>query len=72
MEVASRSWSVVTGFDGVTVSFEGWEGFPILTVDDRTAIMSDTSVVQIYSASGASLPIRIERKVPLSHLITRP
>ena len=40
---------LVAKYDGLTVSLNGWEGFPSLTSDGRMAMMSDTSVVQIYS-----------------------
>ncbi|MGO9087360.1 MAG: protein kinase domain-containing protein [Candidatus Sulfotelmatobacter sp.] len=40
---------LVAKYDGLTVSLNGWEGFPSLTSDGRMAMMSDASVVQIYS-----------------------
>jgi serine/threonine protein kinase/Tol biopolymer transport system component len=39
----------VAKYDGMTVSLNGWEGFPSLTSDGRVAMMSDASIVQIYS-----------------------
>lgn len=48
--IADGKWNQVTRFDGLTVNPDGWEGFPSLTSDGQLAMMSDTSVVQIYSA----------------------
>ena len=50
MAIADGKWNQVTRFDGLTVNPDGWEGFPSLTSDGQLAMMSDTSVVQIYSA----------------------
>ncbi len=43
-------WDSVAKYDGLTVNLNGWEGFPSITADGRMAMMSDTSVVQIYWA----------------------
>ena len=40
--------------DGLTVDRNGWEGFPSITSDGQLAMMSDTSVVQVYSAKWAA------------------
>jgi hypothetical protein len=50
LAIADGEWREVAKFDGLTVSRDGLEGFPSLTSDGRVALMSDTSVVQIYSA----------------------
>lgn len=50
MAIADGKWNQVTRFDGLTVNPDGWEGFPSLTSDGRLVMMSDTSVVQVYSA----------------------
>jgi eukaryotic-like serine/threonine-protein kinase len=54
--IADGRWELVAKFDGENISSEGFENFPSLTPDGRIAMMSDTSVVQIYSAKwdGAS------------------
>jgi hypothetical protein len=43
-------WDRVAKFDGLTVNLDGSDGFPSITSDGRLAMMSDTSVVQIYRA----------------------
>lgn len=43
-------WELMAKYDGLTVSLDGWEGFPSITLDGRLAMMSNTSVVQIYRA----------------------
>jgi len=43
-------WDQVAKYDGLTVSLVGFEGFPSITSDGQLAMMSDTSVVQIYRA----------------------
>jgi hypothetical protein len=43
-------WDHVAKYDGLTVSLNGWEGFPSITSDGRFAMMNDTGVVQIYWA----------------------
>ncbi|MGH9546092.1 MAG: protein kinase domain-containing protein [Terriglobales bacterium] len=53
VSIANGTWSQVAKFDGLTVNRDGLEGFPSLTSDGRIAMMSDTSVVQIYSAKWA-------------------
>jgi len=42
--------SLAASFDGLTVNPDGWEGFPSPTSDGQLAMISDTSVVHIYSA----------------------
>jgi eukaryotic-like serine/threonine-protein kinase len=48
--MADGKWELVARLDGVNISSDGFENFPSLTPDGRVAMMSDTSVVQIYSA----------------------
>jgi serine/threonine protein kinase len=50
LTIANGEWDRIAKFDGVTVNLDGWEGFPSVTADGQIAMMSDTSVVQIYSA----------------------
>ena len=50
LTIADGKWIEVAKFDGLTVSRDEMEGFLSLTADGRPAMMSDTSVVQIYSA----------------------
>ncbi len=50
LAIADGSWSQVTGLDGLVLSPEGFDNFPSLTPDRQPAMMSDTSVVQIYLA----------------------
>jgi serine/threonine protein kinase/Tol biopolymer transport system component len=49
LTIGDGEWDQVAKFDGVTVNLDGWEGFPSVTADGQIAMMSDTSVVQIYS-----------------------
>jgi eukaryotic-like serine/threonine-protein kinase len=48
LTITDGTWERIAKFDGVTVSSEGFEGFPCITPDSQLAIMSDTSAVQIY------------------------
>lgn len=50
LTITDGKWHQVAEFDGLTVNPDGGEGFPSVTLDGRLAMMSDTSVVQIYSA----------------------
>ena len=50
LTIADGSWRLVAKFDGLNNSPDGWEGALSLTSDGRVAMMSDTSVVQIYLA----------------------
>jgi eukaryotic-like serine/threonine-protein kinase len=50
LSIPDGKWEFVTKFDGVNVTSDELENFLSLTADGRPAIMSDTSVVQIYSA----------------------
>jgi hypothetical protein len=50
LNIADGKWTFVAAFDGLTVSSSnGPENLLSITPDDRVAMMSDTSVVQIYS-----------------------
>ena len=49
LNIADGRWTLVALFDGVTVSSSPFENFLSITSDGRPAMMSDTSVVQIYS-----------------------
>jgi len=48
--IPDGSWKLTSTFDGLTLSSDNLEGFFALTSDGRLAMMSDTSVVQIYYA----------------------
>jgi len=48
--IPDGSWKLTNTLDGLTVSSDNLEGFFALTSDGRLAMMSDTSVVQIYYA----------------------
>jgi serine/threonine protein kinase/Tol biopolymer transport system component len=50
LTIATGEWDLVAKLNGVTANLDGWEGFPSVTADGQIAMMSDTSVVQIYSA----------------------
>jgi Tol biopolymer transport system component len=52
LTIADGKWNQIAKFDGLNISadFGGEEGVPSLTADGKLAMMSDTSVVQIYSA----------------------
>lgn len=50
LEIPDGAWTKITNFDGITLSPDPLEGFPSIAADGRLAIMSDTSVVQIYFA----------------------
>ena len=50
LSIPDGKWEFITRLDGINVTSDGMENFLSLTVDGRPAIMSDTSVVQIYSA----------------------
>jgi eukaryotic-like serine/threonine-protein kinase len=48
LTIADGKWKQTAKFDAMPFNRDGWEGFPSITVDGRVAMMSDTSVVQIY------------------------
>ncbi len=50
LTIADGKWNQVATLNGLTVSPDGFEGFPSVTSDGQLTMMSDTSVVQIYSA----------------------
>jgi serine/threonine protein kinase len=50
LSIPDGNWSQVAKSDGLSVSTDAAEGFPSLTLDGRLVMMSDTSMVQIYSA----------------------
>ncbi len=50
LTIADGKWEQAAKFDGLPFNRDGWEGFPSITADGRLAMMSDTSVVQIYWA----------------------
>jgi len=50
LAIADGKWNQIAKFDGLSVSTDGTEGVPSLTSEGRLAMMSDTSVIQIYSA----------------------
>ena len=49
LNIADGKWTLVTLFNGLSVSSSPFENFLSITSDGRPAMMSDTSVVQIYS-----------------------
>ena len=49
LNIADAKWTLVALFNGVSVSSSPFENFLSITSDGRPAMMSDTSVVQIYS-----------------------
>ena len=49
LTIADAKWELFLKFDGLTISSDGFEGFPCITPEGQLAIMSDTSAVQIYS-----------------------
>lgn len=49
LDIADGKWALVAAFNGLSVSSEGFENLLSITPDGRIAMMSDTSVVQIYS-----------------------
>ena len=49
LNIADAKWTLVAPFNGVSVSSSPFENFLSITPDGRPAMMSDTSVVQIYS-----------------------
>jgi serine/threonine protein kinase len=49
LNIADGKWALVATFNGLSVSSDGAENLLSLTPDGRVAMMSDTSVVQIYS-----------------------
>ena len=49
LSIPDGSWTQVAKLDGLSASIDGSEGFPSLTSDGRLVMMSDTSMVQIYS-----------------------
>jgi Tol biopolymer transport system component len=50
LTIGTGEWNQVAKFNGLTVNLDGWEGFPSITADGQIGMMTDTSVVQIYSA----------------------
>jgi Tol biopolymer transport system component/DNA-binding winged helix-turn-helix (wHTH) protein len=49
LNIADGKWTLVATLNGLSVSSEGAENLLSITPDGRVAMMSDTSVVQIYS-----------------------
>ena len=49
LNIADGKWTLVALFNGLSVSSSPFENFLSITSDGRPAMMSDTSVVQIYS-----------------------
>jgi serine/threonine protein kinase/Tol biopolymer transport system component len=49
LSIADGKWALVATFNGLSVSSDGAENLLSITPDGRVAMMSDTSVVQIYS-----------------------
>jgi Tol biopolymer transport system component len=49
LNIADAKWTLVAPFNGVSVSSSPFENFLSITSDGRPVMMSDTSVVQIYS-----------------------
>ena len=49
LNIADGKWTLVATFNGLRVSSEGAQNLLSITPDGRPAMMSDTSVVQIYS-----------------------
>ncbi len=49
LNIADGKWTLVALFNGLSVSSSSFENFLSITPDGRPAMMSDTSVVQIYS-----------------------
>ena len=49
LNIADGKWTLVARFNGLRVSSDGAENLLSITADGRVAMMSDTSVVQIYS-----------------------
>jgi eukaryotic-like serine/threonine-protein kinase len=49
LNIADGKWALVATFNGLSISRDGPENLLSITPDGRVAMMSDTSVVQIYS-----------------------
>ncbi len=49
LDIADGKWALIATFNGLSVSSDGAENLLSITPDGRVAMMSDTSVVQIYS-----------------------
>jgi Tol biopolymer transport system component len=49
LNIADGKWALVAKFNGLSVSSQGFDDLLSITPDGRFAMMSDTSVVQIYS-----------------------
>lgn len=49
LDIADGKWALIAMFNGLSVSSNGAENLLSITPDGRVAMMSDTSVVQIYS-----------------------
>jgi serine/threonine protein kinase/Tol biopolymer transport system component len=49
LNIADAKWTLVAPLNGLSVSSSPFENFLSITPDGRPAMMSDTSVVQIYS-----------------------
>lgn len=49
LDIADGKWTLIATFNGLNVSSDGTENLLSITPDGRVAMMSDTSVVQIYS-----------------------
>ena len=50
LTISDGTWTRVAKFDGLSISADELEGFPSLTSDGHFVMMSDMSMVQIYSA----------------------
>ncbi len=50
LSIADGKWDLIAKLDGLNFGSDELEGFLSLTADGQPAIMSDTSVVQVYSS----------------------
>jgi len=49
LNIADGKWTLIATFNGLSVSSDGFDDLLSITPDGQVAMMSDTSVVQIYS-----------------------
>src|SRR5277367_1051164 len=54
LTIPHGTWERIAKYDGLTVTSDGFEGFPCITPNGQIAMMSDTSATQIYFAKWSS------------------
>jgi serine/threonine protein kinase/Tol biopolymer transport system component len=63
LNITDGKWALIATLNGLSVSSDGFDDLLSITSDGRPAMMSDTSVVQIYSCGGTRSSLRGQQLV---------